>query len=801
MAKNVIIMIGDGMGWEMARAAAIYQQIQTGNTGTSLSDFYTTGKGSGLNFQNLTGYSLVTTYGTTVAGTNGIFSSGSSALTGSDSVTGGSSVLSGFQFNPGFNPGTTPTGGATVASGVTGNLVGYDPIEGGFFPWDAAYYGGSVPAGFNKDYIKFSYPDSANTATTLYTGVKSYNNAIGVDIYEQPLETILATAALNGKSTGLVTSVPIDHATPGAAAATVNRRGKYDTPAPDLDNILQQELKIYQPTVLLGGGHPLSIPANPLSTDVEPPRDFTFVSKATYDYLVANPTNNIYGYTFLERGANAAQVLNQTAASLDPNKGDRLVGLYGARGQNGNLPVSSANGDYSTTGLDMFTVNTTKGLNPDTQRPLSQGETDAAFIAKERNENPTLAQLTSTALNVLGKDKDGFWLMVEGGDIDWAAHDNNIDNLIGTILDFDKAVKSTMDWIQANGGWEENLLLVTADHDHYLTLNPNYPSLLRTQGAQALTDIDISAAAGHFWGSKPDTDKYDWGSHTNRPVPVYYQGAGSEVLTNFVGQGFQQYGFQIPGYVNGVDQSQIYQTMLAAITGSTTKPSIQGPQVVNASLEFGEGNAVIYTGAFDDTIYGGVGTNYIYANNGNNLIYAENADDLIYAGTGNDRIFVNEGANTVFSGAGDDYIRAGNGDNVIYAGAGNDDIVLGSGNNVVDAGTGNDVIFTGSGNDTVLGGAGDDIIHAGAGNNVIDAGAGNDTVYVWDGGLNTFSLNAGTGSVTIFGFDGDDKFKLGSGLAAKDLTITQSGVDTLISNGTDLLATLKWVQSSTVTIA
>ncbi|MBF2029521.1 MAG: alkaline phosphatase [Oscillatoriales cyanobacterium C42_A2020_001] len=798
MAKNVIIMIGDGMGWEMARAAAIYQQIQEGKTGTNLSDFYTSGKGTGLSFQNLTGYSLVTTYGTTVAGANGTFSTGNSALTGSDAVTAGSPVLPGFQFNPGFNPGTTATGGATVASGATGNLVGYDPIEGGFFPWDAAYYGGPIPVGFNEEYIKYSYPDSANTATTLYTGVKSYNNAIGVDIFEQPLETILVTAALNNKSTGLVTSVPIDHATPGAAAATVNRRGKYDSEFPDLDSILQQELRIYQPTVLLGGGHPLSTPANPLPEGVEPPRDFGFISKDTYEYLVANPTDNRYGYTFLERGANAANVLASTAAGLDPDKGDRLVGLYGARGQNGNLPVSSANGDYSTTGLDMFSLFSTQGLRPDTQRPLNPGETDAAFIARERNENPTLKDLTNAALDVLGKDKDGFWLMVESGDLDWSAHDNNIDNLIGTVLDFDKTIASTIDWIQSNGGWENNLLIVTADHDHYLTLNPDYPLLLQTKGAQALTSETNPTLAGNFWGSDP-TVKYGWGNHTNRPVPVYYQGAGSEVLTSFVGQGFESYGFQIPGFVNGVDQSHIYQAQLAAITGSTEKPNITGPQVANAYFTAGPGeDAIIYTGAFDDTIYGGSGKNYLYANNGNNTVYAENDDDLVYTGTGDDTIIVNAGNNTVFSGAGDDYIRAWIGDDVIYAGAGNDDIAVGDGDNYVDAGTGNDIIFAGSGNDEILGGAGDDEIYAGAGNNIINAGTGNDKVVVIGDGANIFTLNAGTGSVTIFNFDSNDKFTLGSGLTAANITLTRSGNDTLVSQGDDLLATLTWTNLSTL---
>lgn len=796
MAKNVIVMIGDGLGWEMARAAAVYQQIQQGNTGTNLSDFYTSGVGTGLSFQNLTGYTLSTTYGTTVAGTSGVFNTSQSALTGSDAVTAGSPILPGFQFNPNFNPGISASGGATVASGATGNLVGYDPIEGGFFPWDSAYYGSSAPAGFNPEYIKFSYPDSANTATTLYTGVKSYNNAIGVDIYEQPLETILATAALTGRSTGLVTSVPVDHATPGAAAATVNRRGKYDTEFPDLDSILQQELRIYQPTVLLGGGHPLSAPGNLLPEGVEPNRDFTYINPETYSYLVANPgNNNRYGYTFLERGANAADVLANTAAALDPNSGDRLVGLYGARGQNGNLPTPTANFDYSSTGLDNFSLFSTQGLRPDTQRPLLPGETNASFIARERNENPTLQNLTEAALNVLGKDQDGFWLLVEGGDIDWAAHDNHIDNLIGNTLAFDAAVNSTINWIQANGGWENNLLIVTADHDHYLTLNSNFPSLLQTRGAEALTFENNAAAAGNFWGSNPDV-KYGWGNHTNRPVPVYYQGAGSEVLTSFVGQGYTSYGFQIPGFTNGVDQSHIYQAQLAAITGSTTRPNVDGPQVVNGT----DADDVVYTGAAADTIYGGGGQNYIYANNGDNLVYGENDFDLVYTGFGADRIFVNDGNNTIFSGDGADYIRAGAGDNVIYAGAGNDDIVVGNGDNYVDAGSGNDVVYTGTGNDEIRGGAGNDRIYAGAGNNTINAGVGEDTVYVWGGGANVFTLNAGAGSVTIFGFDSDDKFQLGTGLTAANITLTTSGNDTLVRQGDDLLATLIWTSVSTLPV-
>jgi alkaline phosphatase len=555
--RNTILMIGDGMGWNLARTAAIQRSIQQGKTGKTLQDFYIQGRGSGLNMQTLTGYAVSTTYGTTIADGQGNYSSNNSALDDSNKLTGASMVRSNFKFDPNFNLGTK------------GNLVGYDPVKGGAKPWIA---------GSDPEYLKANYPDSANTATTLYTGVKSYNNAIGVDIYERPLTSILKTAATAGKSTGLVTSVPIDHATPGAAAANVNRRNKYDQNAKDatpLDNILQQQLRIYQPTVLLGGGHPLANVKKPLPTGVEP--DHTYISATTYRELSTHPDRNIYQYTFRERGANAARVLAQTAAKLNPNRGERLLGIYGARGQNGNLPVSSANSDYSTTGLDLFKVHSTRGLQPDIDRPFSPNETAAQFLQRERNENPTLNDLTTAALTVLGKDPEGFWLMIEGGDIDWAGHDNNIDNLIGAVLDFDRAVGTVIQWINQHGGWQHNQLIVTADHDHYLTLNNDFPNLLRQQGAEKLTELDTVPESGHYWGSQPivakdatgkelpETGKYGWGNHSNRPVPVYYQGFAADVLTKSIGQGFQIYGHNIPGIPGLTDQVHIYQTQLAAV--------------------------------------------------------------------------------------------------------------------------------------------------------------------------------------------------------------------------------------------
>jgi alkaline phosphatase len=401
--------------------------------------------------------------------------------------------------------------------------------------------------------------------------------------------------------------------------STVNRRAKYDNDFPSLDNILQQAIrkdlpypyaydlkgvKPFLPTVILGGGHPLDFQNATNQTTTQPSGDgYVYIKPSTYGQLKYNPNNNPYGYTFLERTGNVTYTNDLNAITdagdellakslvLDPNKGERLLGLYGARGQNGNIPFLTANRDYSNTGLDAFslyssavtgnsaTSNGPQVPKPDTIRPVAngidngRGESAAQFIAKEVKANPTLAEMTQAALNVLGKDKDGFWLMVEGGDIDWSLHDDNMDNLIGTMFSFDDAVKTTIDWVGKNGGWSKNVLIVTADHDHYLTLGDNFPTLLKANGAEALAYAKHTpAAAGHFFGSEPSV-KYGWGTHSNRMVPVYYQGDALK-LADFVGKPVDyvdappngaKKAYQIAGVPNAVDQTHIYKAMMAAL--------------------------------------------------------------------------------------------------------------------------------------------------------------------------------------------------------------------------------------------
>jgi alkaline phosphatase len=629
------------------------------SVGLTLGDYYSSGKGEGLAFQELSGFELATTYGTIIEG-----HTFNSALTGSDRATGQSPVRPGFSFG-------------------LEELVGYNRSKGGPNPW--------MP-GSDPQYIMLNASFSASTASTILGGVKSYNDAIGVDIYERPVESILEQAADSGLSTGVVTSAPITHATPAAAYAHTNTRLKYDAPFPALDNILQQGLLLSRPTVLLGGGHPVEVSAE------------EYVTPETRAALRDPPDPNGYGYTFVERGPNAAVTLSTVAAGINPEEGERLLGLYGARGQLGNLPWQSANGDFSNTGLYGRTATT---------RPLDPGETDAQFIAREINENPTLAELTQTALDVLGKDEDGFFALIEGGGIDFAAHDNSLDNIIGETLAFDAAVETVVNWTRDNGGWRENLLIVTADHDQYLTLNDDFPELLAREGAEAMTAQPNPNLAGHFWGPDPSV-KYGWQWHTNRTVPVYYQGPSNimRILDRKTSLGYEAYGIAVPGVRGIVDQVHLYQTLDAALNmpKSTVKNIIvmigdgMGWEMARAGAiqkQMNESGFAIQSG----------GSLVVHGTQGNDLIWVQlrqNGDMVVKLG------YATVGT---FSAADVSQI-------IVHALGGNDRVrIMSSISAIVFGGDGNDHLGGGKGRDMLIGGAGRDQLDGGNDDDVLVGGA------------------------------------------------------------------------------
>ncbi|MEE8451472.1 MAG: alkaline phosphatase, partial [Thermoguttaceae bacterium] len=116
---------------------------------------------------------------------------------------------------------------------------------------------------------------------------------------------------------------------------------------------------------------------------------------------------------------------------------------------------------------------------------------------------PHLSEMTGTALDILDTDPDGFFLMVEGGRIDHAAHSNDSARMQGEVIEFSNAVQAVIDWVDAPGDgidWTNTLVIVTADHE--------------TGG------LDFNAGT-IVWGST---------GHTAANVPIYAKGPNAETV-------------------------------------------------------------------------------------------------------------------------------------------------------------------------------------------------------------------------------------------------------------------------------
>jgi alkaline phosphatase len=141
-------------------------------------------------------------------------------------------------------------------------------------------------------------------------------------------------------------------------------------------------------------------------------------------------------------------------------------------------------------------------------RGLGDVDAAAAFLASEHpgpagTRDPPLSELTEKALAVLSRDPDGFFLMVEGSQIDWAGHQNDHDWLVAEVLDFDRAVGVVMDYAEKHRG---TLVVVTADHE---------------TGGYAVLDgsVKLRTIRRKHFGSD---------SHTATMVPLLAYGPGSE---------------------------------------------------------------------------------------------------------------------------------------------------------------------------------------------------------------------------------------------------------------------------------
>ncbi|MEG0295540.1 MAG: alkaline phosphatase [Clostridium sp.] len=230
--------------------------------------------------------------------------------------------------------------------------------------------------------------DSAPAATALASGQKTLNKYIGTSKENTPLATILEGAEAAGKSTGIIATSEITHATPADFAAHIENRANYNA-------ILRQQIN-NEMEVVLGGGFG---------------SDSKYEGAGGYEAYKEERINEIKeeGFSYVE-----------TKDQFNKFDGNKLWGSF-----------ASADMKYD---LD-------NKLNG--------------------SEEPTLSEMTGKAIDVLNKEENGFFLMVEGSKVDWAAHANEPAAMASDIVAFDDAVANAIEFAKADGN---TVVIVTTDH-------------------------------------------------------------------------------------------------------------------------------------------------------------------------------------------------------------------------------------------------------------------------------------------------------------------------------------------------
>jgi alkaline phosphatase len=266
--------------------------------------------------------------------------------------------------------------------------------------------------------------DSAAAATAMASGVKTVNGYVGRDAKARDVPSITEIARLAGKSTGLLTTVSVAHATPAGFGAHEDFREK-------TNGIVDSLLSDSRPNLLWGA-----------------------VTEINYDWA------RFKGYdvvTTLSEMENLGNDLGQR----------RIAGLF-------------------------------------TQKEL-------AWEQDPQGSAPRLYQMTRKALQMLSTDPDGFFLLVEGGKIDWASHHADLQKAVHEVKGLEQSVGEILSWMQ---GRTDTLLIITADHE--------------TGGLKVGSGRGVRNLPDHQW-TVPKSSDGTLG-HSAANVPVYAYGAGAEAF-------------------------------------------------------------------------------------------------------------------------------------------------------------------------------------------------------------------------------------------------------------------------------
>ncbi len=360
---------------------------------------------------------------------------------------------------------------------------------------DTIYAAGYNPreASKNHKYVKSDYTDSGAAATSLSTGKKVYSGSIGIGLKGDTLFHIAQAAKSLGKSTGVVASVPLSHATPAGFIAHNNHRGNYQ-------EIARYMLFNTKLDLIFGTGNPLYDNNGNL---------------AQMDGFFVGGTE-LWKELRKNKGQTVFNIDGETYSVRDATGNGKIDPWYVIESKEDFLKFSEKETSKRILGVPeiYLTLQQRRELLPEETKP---------FEAPLVETVPSLEEMTEAALNILSQNEKGFFVMIEGGAVDWASHRNQLGRMIEEQIDFNKSVESAVEWVEKHSSWEETLIIVTSDHEcGYLTgpgkPDPLYPNI-------------INKGKGNLPGMQ-----WNSGTHTNKLVPLYAKGHGAEFFKIAAGE-------------------------------------------------------------------------------------------------------------------------------------------------------------------------------------------------------------------------------------------------------------------------
>lgn len=416
----------------------------------------------------------------------------------------------------------------------------YGAVEQGYDPstrWDR--FENSMINDFAPVGSYTSYTDSAAAGTALMSGRKTSVGRINMDWSgKNRFDTIATIAMKHGLSAGAVSSVMASHATPASVIAHNVSRNNYAD--------IFQEMLASDLDVIMGAGHPL-YDSSGVSDNPEFEPEYKYVGgEEVYAKLISSAGVN--GFKFID------DKVDFESLAAGKNVPERVIGI----------------------------ARTDSTLQASRE---SHGTADTPSGMAYNQNVPDLATMSKGALNVLSKDEDGFFVMIEGGAVDWMGHANNMPRYIEEQVDFNLAVEAVIEWVEKNSNWDETILIITSDHEcggiwgegTWTNSEGGAIASDRTDELLEAARFDPSEDVFNDYLSVQDKGKgkipgFQFASrnHTNELVPLWVIGKGGERFAQFTRtdvKAAELWGEPYSWDGHYVDNTAVFEVMQAVIPG------------------------------------------------------------------------------------------------------------------------------------------------------------------------------------------------------------------------------------------